>query len=138
MPLDPLKPRLHPQPIPLLNLPHHTLHQIPILHFPARGRPPVIFPPVDVPGCDAVDGVFAVGEDVQGAVSWGEFEGAEQGGELGALVGLAGGGREGFGEVSASGREKVCQSTIFEGEETGLRGDWEMCGIGGLGNVWKW
>ena len=65
-----------------------------------------------------------------GAVSWGEFEGAEEGGEFGALVGLAGGGREGFGEVSTLGRGRGCQSVRSKGMETAGMGDRRMRGNG--------
>ena len=56
-----------------------------------------------VPYGDAVDGVGRVGQDGGVKVVWGEVQRTHEGGEFGALVGLAGAG-EGFREVA---REKL-------------------------------
>ena len=80
MSLDPLKTSPHPDPLPLLNLPHHILNDILILNRLARSRFPSVAPPVLKPGCYAVDGIFAVGYDDDVAVSWDDFEGAGDGG----------------------------------------------------------
>lgn len=80
MSLNPLKPRPHAQPLPLLNLPHHILNDILILHRFPRSRFPSVASPVLKPGCDAVDGVFAVGYDDDVAVTGDDFEGAGDGG----------------------------------------------------------
>ena len=99
MSLDPLKNRLYTQRLPLLNLCEDILDQIFILdRFTGRCLPAVPLP-VDVPDRHAVNGVPAVGDDTDVSGFGHYFEGAEDGGEFGSLIGLARAG-EGFGEVS--------------------------------------
>ena len=76
MSLDPLETSPHPDPLPLLNLPHHILNDILILDRLARCRFPSVAPPVLKPRRYAVDGVFAVGYDDDVAVSREDFQGA--------------------------------------------------------------
>jgi len=99
MPLDPLKLRPGAYIPPLLNLRKHILHQILVLDRLPRGVLPPVTAPVDAPRGDAVDGVLAVGDDLAVAVQGDDVQGARDGGEFGALVGLARAG-ESFGEVS--------------------------------------
>ena len=80
MPLDPLKTSPHPDPLPLLNFPHHILNDILILDRLARSRFPSVAPPVLIPRRYAVDGVFAIGYDDDVPVSWKDFQGAGDGG----------------------------------------------------------
>ncbi len=104
MPLNPLELRPGAHVPPLLNLRQHTLHQILILHRLPRCVLPPVAAPIDAPRGDAVDGVLAVGDDLAVAVQGDDVQGARDGGEFGALVGLASAG-EGFGEVPGKGKK---------------------------------
>jgi len=76
MALNPFKIRLHLVAVPLLNLTQHILNDILVFdRLPSR-RLPSIAPPIYVPGGDAVDGIFAVGDDDDVAVRGGNFKGA--------------------------------------------------------------
>ena len=78
-----------------------------------------------MPVCATVDGVFGIGDEENGPVSRGEFEGAEDGGEFGALIRLSGGRKQGFGCVSAwkEGKEKFSgRSSAAGGRERILQG----------------
>ncbi len=109
-----LRPSAHVP--PLLNLRQHTLHQILILHRLPRCVLPPVAAPIDAPRGDAVDGVLAVGDDLAVAVQGDDVQGARDGGEFGALVGLASAG-EGFGEVSGAGSVVECGGT-WAGEKS--------------------
>jgi len=89
MPLNPFELRPGAHVPPLLNLRQHNLHQILVLHWLPRCVLPPVAAPVDAPRGDAVDGVLAVGDDLAVAVQGDDVQGARDGGEFGALVGLA-------------------------------------------------
>lgn len=80
MSLNPLKTRLNPQSVPLLNLTKHILHNILILHRLSSRRLPPIPPPIHEPIRNAIDGVFGVGDDDDAAVAGGDLESAQDGG----------------------------------------------------------
>ena len=99
VPLDPLEFGQHLQRLPLLDFTKEVLHKVLVLHgFPGRGLPPVLSP-VDVPRRDAVDGIFAIGDDLAIAITGHNLQCSEDGSQLGSLIGLSGAG-EGFGDVS--------------------------------------
>ena len=99
VPLDPLELGEQLQTLSLLDLGEDGLHKVLVLHgFSGRGLP-TVFAPVDVPRRDAVDGVFAIGDDLAIAISGHNLQCAEDGGKFGSLVGLSRAG-EGFGDVS--------------------------------------
>lgn len=74
-------------------------HQILVHDGRAGTRLPIVLRPPLVPQRRAVDAVVGVGDDLEALGDGRRFEGAQDGRQLGALVGLGGAG-EGFGDVS--------------------------------------
>jgi hypothetical protein len=99
MPLYPLELHSSPQLLPLIHPPQNALNQVSILHCLSRTCPPPILPPILRPIRHTIDGVTGVCHNGNGTVTGTYIQGAENSGEFGALVGLAGAGK-GFGYVS--------------------------------------
>jgi hypothetical protein len=112
MPLDPMERRLHAAFLSFLNHFDYNLDDIPIIDvFVERGAP-VIPAPVLVPHSHAIDAVFAISVDGDLAMIGGDFERAKDGGQLGAVVGLAGAG-ERLRDVPASCQMSLDRSTAM-------------------------
>ena len=118
VPLDPFEFGEHLQRLPLLDLGEDGLYKILVLHgFPSGGLP-AVFAPVDVPQRDAVNGIFAIGDDLAVAISGHNLQCSEDSSKLGSLVGLPRAGK-GFGDVSMP--ISVASFSVFRRFDSGFR-----------------
>lgn len=86
MALDPLERRLSARLLTLFHPLADTLDEVLVLHALAVRRLPVILLPRRCPHRSAVYAVLAVSDDLHGFIGVDGMEGAEDGGQLGALV----------------------------------------------------
>ncbi len=87
VPFDPDKLGAPAVGLPLVKFVADLLDDILVLDG-SRGRLPAVLLPVDVPFGDALNRILAVGADLAILGEVEDFEGAEDGGQLGPLVGL--------------------------------------------------
>ena len=77
MPFDPLKVRPCLELLPFLSFREDVFDQVLVLHRFPRRRPPSIFPPVDVPIRNAVDGIFTVRDNAGVSITRNDFQSSQ-------------------------------------------------------------